>query len=125
MPKLTKITIIEDEEILLNVLRKKLQYEGYEVDVARDGQEGLEKIKENPPNLILLDILMPRVDGYEVLEKISKDDTLKKIPVIIISNSGQPVEIDKALNLGAKDYLVKANFLPEEVIEKVNACLKQ
>ena len=114
-----KILIIEDEEELLSLLEKRLTQEGYEVAIAKDGKEGLAKIKEITPNLILLDIVMPVVDGFELMEQTSKDEEMKKIPIIIISNSGQPVEIDRALKLGAKDYLVKVEFTPQEVLEKV------
>jgi DNA-binding response OmpR family regulator len=114
-----KILIIEDEEILSNLLEKKLKEIGYDVSVAFDGEEGLNKIKELKPDLVLLDIIMPKKGGFEVLEEMQKDSQLKKIPVIIISNSGQPVEISKALDLGVKDYLIKTQFDPQEVIEKV------
>jgi CheY-like chemotaxis protein len=117
MPK--KILIIEDEEILMNLLQRKLTQEGYEVSIARDGDEGLKSMKEVPPDLILLDILMPRMGGIEVMEAMQKDDGLKNIPVVIISNSGQLVEIDKAQRLGAKDWLIKTEFDPQEVVEKV------
>lgn len=114
-----KILLIEDEEIMVNLLQKKLTEEGYKIEIARDGIEGLEKAKLVKPNLILLDIVMPKMGGLEVLEEMQKDKKLKKIPVIIISNSGQPVEIDKAQKLGAKDWLIKTEFDPQEVIEKV------
>jgi len=114
-----KILIIEDEEILSNLLEKKLKEIGYDVSVAFDGEEGLNKIKELKPDLVLLDIIMPKKGGFEVLEEMQKESQLKKIPVIIISNSGQPVEISKALDLGVKDYLIKTQFDPQEVIEKV------
>lgn len=117
MPK--RILIIEDEEILMNLLQRKLIQEGYEVSIARDGDEGLKLMKEASPDLILLDILMPRMGGIEVMETMQKDDGLKNIPVVIISNSGQPVEIDKAQKLGAKDWLIKTEFDPQEVVEKV------
>ena len=114
-----KILLIEDEEILLNLLDKKLQEAGYDVTVARDGQEGLETMKSSRPDLILLDIVMPKMGGFEVMEEMNKDEQLKKIPVVIVSNSGQPVEIDRAKALGAKDWLIKTEFDPQEVIEKV------
>jgi CheY-like chemotaxis protein len=117
MPK--RILIIEDEEILMNLLQRKLIQEGYEVSIARDGDEGLKSMKEASPDLILLDILMPRMGGIEVMEAMQKDGDLKSIPVVIISNSGQPVEIDKAQKLGAKDWLIKTEFDPQEVVEKV------
>ncbi len=119
-----KILIIEDEKILVDVLSKKIENEGYEVISAEDGKEGLDKIEKDVPDLILLDIVMPRMDGYEVLtalhNKFGKD---KMPPVIIISNSGQPVEIEKAKDLGAKDFIIKAQFTPEEVLSKVNKLL--
>lgn len=117
MPK--KILIIEDEEIMCGLLERKLAQRGYRVSIAKDGVEGIEKMQQEKPDLILLDVIMPRMDGFEVMEKMAKDRKLKKIPVIIISNSGQPVEIDKAKELGAKDWLIKTQFDPQEVIEKV------
>jgi len=114
-----KVLIIEDEEILLDLLQKKLIKEGYEVSTSRNGEEGLKTMKETKPDLILLDIVMPKMGGFEVMEEMRKDRELNKIPVIIISNSGQPVELDKAKKLGAKDWLIKAEFDPQEVIDKV------
>ena len=114
-----KILVIEDEEIMIDLLQKKLTKEGYEISIARDGEEGLEVMKEIKPNLILLDIIMPKMGGFEVMEKMNKDKDLKKIPVIVISNSGQPVELDRAQKLGAKDWLIKTEFDPQEVIDKV------
>lgn len=116
-----KILFVEDEEIILDLLQKKLTNEGYELIIARNGQEGLEKLKaaETKPDLVLLDIIMPLMGGFEVMEEIQKNQDLKKIPIIIISNSGQPVELDRAKELGAKDWLIKTEFDPQEVIDKV------
>lgn len=114
-----KILLVEDEQLVINLLEKKLTQEGYEISVAKDGIEGLEKMKETQPDLVLLDIVMPRMGGIEVMEEMDKDEDLKKIPVIIISNSGQPVELDKAKRLGVKDWLIKTEFNPQEVLEKV------
>ena len=119
-----KILIIEDEEVLLEVLANKLKKEGYEVSIAKDGEEGLRKFKEEKPALVLLDIIMPKMGGFEVLREAIKDPSLAKIPVIVISNSGQPVEIEEALKLGAKDYLIKAEFSPEEVVQRITENLK-
>ena len=117
MPK--KILLIEDEELMVSLLERKLTQEGYEVILARNGVEGLEKMREVKPNLILLDIVMPKMGGFEVMEEMAKEKELKDIPVIIISNSGQPVELDRAKKLGAKDWLIKTEFDPQEVIDKV------
>ncbi len=114
-----KILIIEDEEILLDLLKKKLSSLGYEVYTAKDGEAGFKAIKEIVPDLILLDIIMPKMGGFEVMEKLQEEESLKTIPIIVISNSGQPVELNKAKELGAKDWLIKTEFDPKEVIEKV------
>lgn len=120
-----KILIVEDEKIILDLLKKKLSQEGYEVSTAENGKDGLEMMRKSKPDLILLDIVMPKMSGFEVMEEMQKDNWLKGIPVIIISNSGQPVEIDKAQALGAKDWLIKAEFDPQEVIEKIEKQLGQ
>lgn len=119
MEQAKKILIIEDEKILGEILLSKLRAEGYDAFWELDGEAGLHKIHEIRPDLVLLDIVMPKKDGYEVLEEMMRDEALKQIPVVIISNSGQPVEIENIIKLGAKDYIIKAQFGPEEVLEKV------
>jgi len=114
------ILIIEDEKTLSSLLKEKLVGAGYKVEEASDGKEGILKINKEKPDLVLLDMLMPEADGFEVLENLNKSGIIKNMPVIIISNSGQPVEIDRALSLGVKDYLIKVEFTPEEVLEKVS-----
>ena len=114
-----KILLVEDEEIIIDLLVKKLRDEGYEVHVARDGVEGLEKMKDVKPDVVLLDIIMPKMGGFEVMEEMKGDPDLKDFPIIIISNSGQPIELDRAKELGARDWLIKTEFDPREVIEKV------
>ena len=119
--KKSKILIIEDEVSLIDLLAAKLIKEGYVVQKALDGEEGLEKVHEWKPDLILLDIVMPKIDGYEVLEQLNKEGN--KIPIIIISNSGQPVEIEKTKKLGAVGHLIKTEFSPLDVLNKVRDCL--
>lgn len=114
-----KILIIEDEEILLNLLEKKLSQIGYDVSIAKDGVEGISKVESEIPDLILLDIVMPKMGGFEVMKELQKRKNFSNIPIIIISNSGQPVEIDLAQKLGARDWLIKTDFDPQEVIDKV------
>ena len=114
-----KILLIEDEKIMVNLLEKKLTKEGYDVSVVWDGQEGLKKARKESIDLILLDIIMPKMGGFEVMEEIAKDKELKKIPIIIVSNSGQPVELERAKELGVKDWLIKTEFDPQEVLDKV------
>jgi len=114
-----KILLIEDEKILSNLLAKKISDWGYEINTAYDGEEGLKKMEKERFDLILLDIVMPKMNGFEVMEKMQKNPNLKNIPVIIISNSGQPVEISEAKKLGVKDWLIKTEFEPHEVLKKV------
>lgn len=117
-----KVLLIEDEQVLADVLEAKLKKAGYDTAVAYDGEDGLAKIRSIQPNLILLDIVLPKVNGYEVLETMRAENNTT--PVIIISNSGQPVEIDRTKELGAIDFLVKTQFDPDELIEKVNNYLQ-
>lgn len=119
MNKNKKIIIIEDQIILGEVIFDKLVTEGFTTFWEKNGKDGFEKIKEIKPDLVLLDIVMPIMDGYDVLEAINKDSSLKDIPVIIISNSGQPLEIKRITELGAKDYIIKADFTPKDVMDKV------
>ena len=114
-----KVLIIEDEPIIMDILQKKIKNAGYDVFIARNGAEGLKTIRDLRPDIILLDIIMPMMSGLEVMEEIQKDPELKTIPVIVVSNSGQPVEIDRVKKLGARDWLIKTEFDPQEVIEKI------
>ncbi len=115
-----KILIIEDDVFLGDILLQKIKNEGYDGRLMRDGRKGFEEIAFFMPDLILLDILLPNMNGYEILEEKQKDNKIKDIPVIMISNSGQPVEIDRAMLLGVKDYLVKALFNPDELMVKIH-----
>jgi len=119
--KSKKILIIEDEEALASVISSKFKLEGFAVAVEGNGQDGLNKIKAWRPDLILLDIIMPKMNGYEVLENLQKNNN--KIPVIIISNSGQAIELEKIKKLGAIDYIIKTQINPKDVVEKVKNIL--
>lgn len=114
-----KILILEDEENLLYLLKRKLTQEGYQVLIARDGEEGLKLIREVIPDLILLDLLLPKRGGFEIMEELAKEEKLKEIPVIVISNLGKREELERAKILGAKDWLIKIEFDPQKAIEKV------
>lgn len=116
----TLIVLIEDEEIIADLLETKLTKAGYLVKIARDGVQGLKLIRELQPDLVLLDMLLPKLDGFGVLEQLYKEKITPKLPVIIVSNSGQPIEVERATALGIRDYLVKINFDPNEVLAKVN-----
>jgi DNA-binding response OmpR family regulator len=121
----TKLLIIEDDELLVKMYSTKCSMEGLQVDTALDGQEALEKLQKNNYDIILLDLMLPKVDGFEVLEKLraSAWPNAKK-PVVVFSNLGQQSDIDRAKKLGANDYLVKANLTPNQVVEKLHEYMK-
>ena len=118
------ILIIEDDKFLRELIAQKLIKEDFEVSEAVDGEEGIKKIKEEKPDLILLDLILPGIDGFEVLSQMKKESTLASIPVIILSNLGQKDDVEKGLKMGAVDYLIKAHFTPGEIIDKIKAALK-
>jgi len=119
MAEKQKILLVEDDKFLGKMLGKMLESHNYEVVLAGNGREGLLKASNSNPNLILLDIMLPDIDGFDVLETIKQDEKIKKIPVIIISNLGQPEDIQQGKSLGAKDYLVKSDLSLDEVVAKV------
>jgi len=114
-----QILVIEDDSFLLQMYATKLEKAGYDVKSAIDGIQGLKKAKDNHPDLILLDLVMPAKDGFKVLEELKIDSDLQNIPVIILSNLSEREDVQKCLQLGAVDYLIKAHFVPSEVIDKI------
>ena len=122
MPK--NILIIEDDKFLRDLIVQKVAKEGFNVSAAIDGEDGVKKIKEEKPDLVLLDLILPGIDGFEVLAKVREEESLKSLPVIILSNLGQREDVEKGLRLGAIDYLVKAHFTPGEIIYKIRQHLK-
>lgn len=117
--RMNRILIAEDEEFLVRALKDNLEAEGFAIDVAANGDEAVERIRKNVPNLILLDLLMPKRDGFYVLEEVKKNPEWKLIPVIVLSNLGGDADIKRALEMGADDYFVKSQHPIEEVVEKV------
>lgn len=118
-----KILIAEDEKFLLQALTTKLRSEGFQVLQARTGQETLDILRGERPSLVLLDLIMPHKNGFEVLEEMKKDPNLSSIPVIIISNLGQHEDIEKGKALGAIDYIVKADYSLSDIVKKVKNVL--
>lgn len=118
-----KILIAEDDKFLSKILATKVAKEGYEVAIALDGEEALEKIKSEHPDAIFLDLIMPKKTGFEVLEEMKKDGLVDKIPVIVISNLGQTDDVQRSLNLGAKDYVIKADTPIDEIVGKIEKYL--
>jgi len=115
-----KILIIEDDKFLRELISQKLVKEGYEISEAVDGEKGIEAVIKEKPDLVLLDLILPGINGFEVLARIKSDPKVSQIPVIILSNLGQKDDIERALKMGATDYLIKAHFTPPEIVEKVN-----
>ncbi|MBI5530524.1 MAG: response regulator [Candidatus Doudnabacteria bacterium] len=115
-----KILLAEDDRFLIKVLRLKLIKAGFEVLSAVDGEEAAQKILAEKPDLVLLDIIMPKKNGFEVLAELRNNPDVKDIPVIILSNLGQDKDVEQGKKLGATDYLIKTDLSLEEVVEKVN-----
>lgn len=118
-----KILIIEDDEFLRSVTVERLKAEGYGVEVAVDGESALSLLESSTPSLILLDLLLPGKSGFEVLEKIRQTEATKNIPVIVFSNLGTKEDMEKAHNLGANDFLMKANYTLDDVTSKLKVFL--
>ena len=121
--KNTKILIVEDEEILLTALSEELKQEGFNVIGAHDGVEGVEMAGKEKPDLILLDLVMPRLDGLGALKQMKENPEIKDIPVVILTNLSDYGKVSDALTLGAMDYLVKANYRLEELVNKIKTIL--
>lgn len=116
---MTKILLIEDDEALANMYKIKLGQEGYEVVIAGDGEQGLEEAERSMPDVILLDLILPRKDGYEVLVELKKREETKGIKVFILSNLGQNGEVKKGKEQGAEGYFIKSNYTPAQLVEEV------
>jgi len=117
------VLLVEDDTYLSQIYQKKFEMEGFKICTADNGEKGLSEAKKKKPNVVLLDILLPKMDGFAVLEKLKADPETKKIPVILLTNLGQKEDVDKGLEVGAADYLIKAHFKPSEVVEKVKKVL--
>jgi DNA-binding response OmpR family regulator len=121
----SKILIIEDDPMIQKVYHDKLAIEGYDVDVASDGEEGMNKAFNSKPDLVLLDLVLPKINGFDVLSELRKNPKTQRIPIIVLSNRGQEDEIEKGLKLGANDYIVKVFATPLHVIEKIQKHLSK
>lgn len=119
------ILLVEDDTFLAGMYVTKLTMEHYQVELATDGEAGLKKAMTVVPDLILLDVLLPKINGFDVLRQIKAQSELRHIPVILLTNLGQKSDVSQGLDLGAVDYLIKAHFMPSEVVEKIKHQLKQ
>lgn len=120
-----KVLIVDDDEFLLDMYVLKFKESGFDVEVAHNGNEAIEMAKNAKPDAILLDIVMPKLDGFEVLRTLKKENIASNALIFILSNLGQKEDTDRGLQLGALDYIVKAHFTPSEVVARVNKALEK
>ncbi len=120
-----RILLVEDSKVIREMYRNKLIMEEFTVVTADNGMEAVKVLSQEKPDLILLDLMMPVMDGYKVLQVVKTDPKLSGIPVLVFSAKGQPEEVERALNLGAAGYFVKATSKPEKVVEKIRLILSQ
>lgn len=119
------IVVVEDDKFLRDLISQKLIKEGYEVFGVLDGEEGIKTVKAKKPDLVLLDLILPGMDGFEILSALKKDPEVASIPVIILSNLDQKEDMEKGFKLGAADFLIKARSTPGEVVDKVKEILNK
>jgi len=119
----TTILLVEDDPFLLSMYSTKFEIENFLVVTADDGEKGVELARSDLPDIILLDIMLPKMNGFEVLENLKKNKSTAGIPVILLTNLNQKDEIERGLSLGADDYLIKAHFMPSEVVDKIKKVL--
>ncbi|MBM3257969.1 MAG: response regulator [Candidatus Nealsonbacteria bacterium] len=114
-----QILLVEDDPFLIDIYSTKLKDSGFSVEVASDGEQALEKVKAKKPDLVLLDIVLPKISGWEILRKIKSEADLKNLKIIILSNLGQKEEVEKGMDLGVLKYLIKAHYTPSQVVEEI------
>ena len=124
---MNKVLLVEDDPFLSSLLKNRLQKEGIEITLAEDGEEALNFLKSTKPDLILLDLILPKKSGFEVMEEIRSDPQMQsqEMPIIIISNLGQPEDISRGEELGAIEYFVKAKTSIDELVEKIKSFLEK
>lgn len=123
-PKKILVAIVEDDDFLRSLAVTKLQSFGFGVISAGNGKDGLEKVQTEKPDLVILDLMLPVMDGFDVLRTLRNNPETKKLPVIVFSNLGEEKDIKTCLDLGISDYMIKSNFTLDELVEKINMVLK-
>ncbi len=124
MASSTHLLLVEDDTFLASIYRTKFEQEDFKVSVAENGEDGLEAARKKKPDIILLDILLPHLDGFAVLQELKKDKSTAHIPVILLTNLGQKEDVEKGLELGAASYLIKAHCRPSATVAEVKKVLK-
>lgn len=124
MPEAKKVLIIDDDPFILEMYMLKLKETGFLVETARNGKEGIERIKEYQPDVVLLDVVMPAMDGFGVLQELKKNRPSHFMKTVLLTNLGQKEDVERGMQLGADDYIIKAHFTPTEVVEKIRRLLE-
>jgi len=119
-----KILLVEDDPFLADIYTTKIKQAGFDIEAIGDGDGVIQAIKEKKPDLLLLDIVLPHLDGWEIARQIKESNDMKDLKVIILSNLGQKNEVEKGLRLGAVKYLIKAHYTPSEIVEEIIKVLK-
>ncbi|HHE76820.1 MAG TPA: response regulator [Candidatus Parcubacteria bacterium] len=114
-----KILLVEDDPFLIEIYTSKLKEAGFSVSVVTSGELVLEKVEEEKPDLVLLDVVLPNMDGWEILQAIKTNPKVKETRVVILSNLGEKEDVEKGIKLGAVKYLIKSHYTPSEVVEEI------
>lgn len=120
---MAKVLIIDDDPFILDMYVLKFKESGFQVETAQDGKSGLKKIKDTHPDIVLLDVVMPAMDGFDVLQDIKKNFSPPLPKIVLLTNLGQKEDVDRGMQLGADDYVIKAHFTPSDVVDKVKKIL--
>lgn len=118
-----RILIIEDDAFMAGIYAQKLDAEGFQTVLATNGEEGLKQIQKEPPSLILLDLVLPKMNGFELLETIKRDPATAAIPIVVLTNLAEKKDIERCMALGVACYIIKAHTLPHEIVNKIKQLL--
>ena len=120
-----RVLLVEDDDFLRDICEIKLRKEGFDVMTSADGLDAFKKIKDTKPQLVLLDVILPGMDGFDILKQTKENTETALIPIIMLTNLGQDNEVKKGLDMGAEDYIIKAHFTVDEIVEKVRSIIKK
>ena len=124
MSKDTKILVVDDDPFILDMYVIKFKEQGFQIDTATDGKMALERIDAGKPDIVLLDVVMPKMDGFDVIKKIQDSKTPRAFKILFLTNFGQKEDVERGMQMGADGYIIKAHFTPSEVVAKVKELLK-
>lgn len=125
MSETAHILLVEDDSFISGMYQTKLASQGYQVELVEDGEAAWQRLTQDPlPDILLLDVVLPKKDGFEILEDIRKEERTRNLPVVMLTNLGQKPDVERGLKLGANDYIIKAHFTPSEVVEKIKKVLE-